>query len=553
MIALTATATPKVQHDIQKNLGILDAKVFKSSFNRKNLYYEVRPKTKDVDREIIKYIKTHPGESGIIYCLSRKKVEELAETLRINGISSLPYHAGMDPQTRSENQDAFLEEKVNVIVATIAFGMGIDKPDVRFVIHYDIPKSLEGYYQETGRAGRDGGEGRCITFYNNKDLQKLDKLMQSKTATEQEIGRQLLQETANYAESSVCRRKILLHYFGEGYHEDNCGNCDNCLNPKKQIEASEALAAVLEAVRDVKENHKQEYIVNILIGRKTDEIKSNHHSEVESFGFLESEGEKFVATLIRQGVIGDYLSRDLENYGNLKLTDKGRDFIENPTSFKIVEDIDYSDADVELSLKEGASCAADPELYAILKDLRKKIARKQNLPPYVIFQEPSLEAMATTYPITEEELANIPGVGLGKAKRYGKEFIEVIKRHVAENEIIRPEDIRVRSVPKENNLKVSVIQAIDRKIDLDELAESKGLEFEEMLDVLESIVEAGTKIDINYFIYEILDDEQVEDIMDYFRESEEDDLENAIQELGDEYEENNIRLVRVKFISEMGN
>ena len=553
VIALTATATPKVQHDIQKNLGILDAKVFKSSFNRKNLYYEVRPKTKDVDREIIKYIKTHPGESGIIYCLSRKKVEELAETLRINGISSLPYHAGMDPQTRSENQDAFLEEKVNVIVATIAFGMGIDKPDVRFVIHYDIPKSLEGYYQETGRAGRDGGEGRCITFYNNKDLQKLDKLMQSKTATEQEIGRQLLQETANYAESSVCRRKILLHYFGEDYHEDNCGNCDNCLNPKKQIEASEALAAVLEAVRDVKENHKQEYIVNILIGRKTDEIKSNHHSEVESFGFLESEGEKFVATLIRQGVIGDYLSRDLENYGNLKLTDKGRDFIENPTSFKIVEDIDYSDADVELSLKEGASCAADPELYAILKDLRKKIARKQNLPPYVIFQEPSLEAMATTYPITEEELANIPGVGLGKAKRYGKEFIEVIKRHVAENEIIRPEDIRVRSVPKENNLKVSVIQAIDRKIDLDELAESKGLEFEEMLDVLESIVEAGTKIDINYFIYEILDDEQVEDIMDYFRESEEDDLENAIQELGDEYEENNIRLVRVKFISEMGN
>ena len=553
VIALTATATPKVQHDIQKNLGILDAKVFKSSFNRKNLYYEVRPKTKDVDREIIKYIKTHPGESGIIYCLSRKKVEELAETLRINGISSLPYHAGMDPQTRSENQDAFLEEKVNVIVATIAFGMGIDKPDVRFVIHYDIPKSLEGYYQETGRAGRDGGEGRCITFYNNKDLQKLDKLMQSKTATEQEIGRQLLQETANYAESSVCRRKILLHYFGEDYHEDNCGNCDNCLNPKKQIEASEALAAVLEAVRDVKENHKQEYIVNILIGRKTDEIKSNHHSEVESFGFLESEGEKFVATLIRQGVIGDYLSRDLENYGNLKLTDKGRDFIENPTSFKIVEDIDYSDADVELPLKEGVSCAADPELYAILKDLRKKIARTQNLPPYVIFQDPSLEAMATTYPITEEELVSIPGVGVGKAKRYGKEFIELIKRHVDENEIIRPEDIRVRCVPKENNLKVSIIQAIDRKIDLDELAESKGLEFEELLDVVESIVEAGTKIDINYFINEILDEEQEQDIIDYFRESEEDDLESAIQELGDEYEEDKIRLVRVKFISEMGN
>ena len=377
--------------------------------------------------------------------------------------------------------------------------------------------------------------------------------MQSKSASEQEIGRQLLRETANYAESSVCRRRILLHYFGEEFHEDNCGNCDNCLNPKKQIEAGDALLSALEAVRDVNENHKQEYIVNILIGRKTDEIKSNHHSEVESFGALEEEGEKYASTLIRQGVIGGYLSRDLENYGSLKLTDKGRSFIDNPTSFKIVEDIDYSDADVELPLKEGVSCAADPELYAILKDLRKKIARTQNLPPYVIFQDPSLEAMATTYPITEEELVSIPGVGVGKAKRYGKEFIELIKRHVDENEIIRPEDIRVRCVPKENNLKVSIIQAIDRKIDLDELAESKGLEFEELLDVVESIVEAGTKIDINYFINEILDEEQEQDIIDYFRESEEDDLESAIQELGDEYEEDKIRLVRVKFISEMGN
>lgn len=553
VIALTATATPKVQHDIQKNLGILGARVFKSSFNRKNLYYEVRPKTKDVDREIIRYIKSHPGQSGIIYCLSRKRVEELAETLKINGISSLPYHAGMDAQTRSENQDAFLEERVDVIVATIAFGMGIDKPDVRFVIHYDIPKSLEGYYQETGRAGRDGGEGRCITFYNNKDLQKLDKLMQSKSASEQEIGRQLLQETANYAESSVCRRKILLHYFGEEFTEENCGNCDNCLHPKKEIEAGDALAAALEAVRDVAQNHKQEYIVNILIGRKTDEIKSNDHSEVDSFGALAEEGEKFASTLIRQGVIGGYMSRDLENYGNLKLTDKGRNFIENPTSFKIVEDIDYSDADVELPLKEGATCAADPELYAILKDLRKKIARIQNLPPYVIFQDPSLEAMATTYPITEEELISIPGVGVGKAKRYGKEFLKVIKQHVDENDIIRPEDIRVRSVPKENNLKVSIIQAIDRKIDLDELAESKGLEFEELLDILESIVEAGTKIDINYFINEILDEEQEAEIIDFFRDNEEDDIESAIQELGDEYDEDSIRLVRVKFISEMGN
>lgn len=553
VIALTATATPKVQHDIQKNLGILDAVVFKSSFNRKNLYYEVRPKTKDVDRDIIRYVKGRSGQSGIIYCLSRKKVEELAETLRINGISALPYHAGMDPQTRSENQDAFLEERVDVIVATIAFGMGIDKPDVRFVIHYDIPKSLEGYYQETGRAGRDGGEGRCITYYTSKDLQKLDKLMQSKSATEQEIGRQLLQETADYAESSVCRRKILLHYFGEEYNEENCGNCDNCMNPGKQIEASDALLAALEAVLATGGDFKQEYIVNILIGRKTDEIKSNQHSEVESFGVLEAEGEKFVAALLRQAVIGGYLSRDLENYGNLRLTERGKDFIGNPTSFKIVEDIDYSDLEAELPLKDGATCAADPELYAILKDLRKKIARVNNLPPYVIFQEPSLEAMATVYPITEEELVNIPGVGVGKAKRYGREFIEVIKSHVRDKEIIRPEDIRVRTVPKENNMKVSVIQAIDRKIDLNELAESKGLEFGELLDVLESIVEAGTKIDISYFIREVFDEEQEEELMSYFRENQEDDLESAIQEFGEDYDEDNIRLARVRFISEMGN
>ncbi len=553
VIALTATATPKVQHDIQKNLGILDAVVYKSSFNRENLYYEVRPKTKDVDRDIIRYIKNHSGESGIIYCLSRKKVEELAETLKINGIRALPYHAGMDGQTRSENQDAFLQEKVDVIVATIAFGMGIDKPDVRFVIHYDIPKSLEGYYQETGRAGRDGGKGNCITFYSYKDLQKLDKLMQSKTATEQEIGRQLLQETANYAESSLCRRRILLHYFGERYENDNCGNCDNCLNPRKRIEATEDLVMALETVRDVKEKHKPEYIINMLIGRKTDEIKSNHHEEVESFGSLEKEGEKYATTLLRQAVVGGYLSRDLENYGTLKLTGQGRQFINCPTSFKIVEDIDYSETDIEPVIKGGASSVADPELYAILKNLRKSVARKLELPPYVIFQDPSLEAMATTYPVTEEELLNIPGVGTGKAKRFGKEFLDVIREHVKENEIIRPEDIRVRSVPKKNNLKVSIIQAIDRKIDLDEIAESKGLEFSELLDELESIVEAGTKIDIEYFINEILDEEQEQDIIDYFKECEEDDLEAAIQELGDEYDEDNIRLVRVKFLSEMGN
>lgn len=551
VIALTATATPKVQLDIQKNLDIMDAKVFKSSFNRKNLYYEVRPKTKDVDKDIIRYIKNHPGQSGIIYCLSRKRVEELAETLKINSISSLPYHAGMDAQTRSENQDAFLQEKVDVIVATIAFGMGIDKPDVRFVIHYDIPKSLEGYYQETGRAGRDGGEGHCITFYSNKDLQKLDKLMQGKTANEQEIGRQLLQETASYAESSVCRRKILLNYFGETYNEDNCGNCDNCRNPKKQIEAADALIAALEAVRDIKQNHKQEYIVNILIGRKTDEIRCNGHHTLESFGALEHEGEKFAGSLIRQGVIGGYFVRDLENYGNVKLTKKGEEFIEHPGSFKIVEDVDYSDSD--LPMNSDGSGAADPVLFAMLKDLRKKIARQRDLPPYVIFQEPSLEAMATLYPITEQDLINIPGVGTGKARRYGKEFLELIKLHVKENDIIRPEDIRVRSMPKENNLKVAIIQSIDRKIDLDELAENKGLEFSEFLDILESIVEAGTKIDINYYIEDILDEDQEEDIISYLREQEEDDIETAIQELGDEYDEECIRLVRVKFISEMGN
>lgn len=552
VIALTATATPKVQLDIQKNLDIMGAKVFKSSFNRRNLYYEVRPKTKNVDGDIIRYIKSHPGKSGIIYCLSRKRVEELAETLKINNIPSLPYHAGMDAQTRSENQDAFLEEKVDVIVATIAFGMGIDKPDVRFVIHYDIPKSLEGYYQETGRAGRDGGEGNCITFYSSKDLQKLDKLMQSKTANEQEIGRQLLQETANYAESSVCRRKILLNYFGEEYDEENCSNCDNCLSPKKQLEVGDALTVALEAVRDAKQNFKHEYIVNLLIGRKTDEIRYNGHGLLESFGALAEDGEKFTSTLLRQGVIGGYLSRDLENYGILKLTKKGEDFIKNPGSFKIVEDVDYSKIESDQPDSDGGG-AADPVLYAMLKDLRKKVARQHNLPPYIIFQEASLEAMATLYPISEQDFLNIPGVGKGKVMRYGKPFIDLIKLHVEENDIIRPEDIRVRLKPKDSNRKVAIIQAIDRKIDLDELAENKGLEFGELLDILESIVEAGTKIDINYFIEGIMDEDQEEDIFEYFREEEDDNIETAIQELGDDYDEESIRLVRIKFISEMGN
>lgn len=553
VIALTATATPKVQHDIQKNLGILGAKVFKSSFNRPNLYYEVRPKTKEVDRDIIRYIKSNPGHSGIIYCLSRKKVEELAETLKINGISCLPYHAGMDASTRSENQDAFLHEKVDIIVATIAFGMGIDKPDVRFVIHYDIPKSLEGYYQETGRAGRDGGGGRCITFYSSKDLQKLDKLMQSKSSNEQEIGRQLLLETAGYAESSVCRRRILLHYFGEEYNEDNCGCCDNCMNPKKQIEAGEELALALELILSSGEKYKQEYLAFLLIGRKTDEVKTNTDETLELFGALKHYEERLCLALLRQAVIAGYLERDLENYGILKVTEAGKMFIDNPVSFKIVEDRDYSDIDTEAQIRGGASCVADPELYAILKDLRKEKSRKHNLPPYVIFQDPSLEAMATTYPITEEELLAIPGVGVGKAKRYGKDFLEVIKRHVEENDIIRPEDIRVRAVPKKNNLKVSIIQAIDRKIDLEELAEVKGLEFSELIDELESIVESGTKIDINYFIEEVMDEDLVADIEDFFRNQEEDDIEDAFQELGEDADEDKIRLVRVKFLSEMGN
>ena len=553
VIALTATATPKVQHDIQKNLGMVDAKVFKSSFNRPNLYYEVRPKTKNIDKDIIKFIKANEGKSGIIYCLSRKKVEELAETLKVNNIKALPYHAGMDSATRSANQDAFLLETVDVIVATIAFGMGIDKPDVRFVIHYDIPKSLEGYYQETGRAGRDDGEGQCITFYTTKDLQKLEKFMQGKPIAEQEIGKQLLLETASYAESSVCRRKTLLHYFGEDYDVENCGNCDNCLHPKKRIEAKDELAAVLETIAALKEKFKADHIIDVLVGKVTSEVKSYKHDELELFGCKSDTDSKLLNAVVRQAIIGGYLIRDIENYGQLKLTDAGRNFIEHPVSFMVVEDNDFSEADEEVMVKGGAACAVDPELYSILKDLRKKTAHKLGLPPYVIFQDPSLEAMATTYPISIEELQNIPGVGAGKAKRYGKEFVEIIKRHVDENEIERPEDLRFRSVANKSKMKISIIQGIDRKIALDELADSKGLEFEELLDEIEAIVYSGTKINIDYFLNEIMDEDHQEDIFEYFRESESDDLEAAIQELGADYTEEEIRLVRVKFMSEMGN
>ncbi|WP_418447148.1 DNA helicase RecQ [Barnesiella intestinihominis] len=553
VIALTATATPKVQHDIQKNLGMLEATVFKSSFNRPNLYYEVRPKTANIDKDIINYIKSQESKSGIIYCLSRKKVEELAELLQVNGIRALPYHAGMDSATRTQNQDAFLLEKIDVIVATIAFGMGIDKPDVRYVIHYDIPKSLEGYYQETGRAGRDGGEGQCITFYINKDLQKLEKFMQGKPIAEQEIGKQLLLETAAYAESSLCRRKILLHYFGEEYEEDNCGNCDNCLNPKKQVEAKDQLCAVLETIIALKEKFKAEYVIDVLLGKETSQILSYQHEDLEVFGSGQGEDERTWNAVIRQALIAGYIGKDIENYGLLKVTKAGHAFLKNPVSFKIVKDVDFDEVEEEVPMKGGASCAVDPELYSILKDLRKKIAKRLELPPYVIFQDPSLEAMATTYPITIEELQNIPGVGAGKAKRYGEEFVKVIKAHVEENEIERPEDLRVRTVANKSKLKVSIIQAIDRKIALDELAESKGLEFGELLDEIEAIVYSGTKINIDYFLHEIMDDEHIDDIFDYFKESESDSLEDAIEEFGMEYSEEEIRLIRIKFLSEMGN
>ncbi|MGE4433251.1 MAG: DNA helicase RecQ [Bacteroidales bacterium] len=553
IIALTATATPKVQHDIQKNLGMVDAAVFRSSFNRKNLYYEVRPKTSAVDKDIIRFIRANSGKSGIIYCLSRKKVEELAETLKVNGVNARPYHAGMDTASRSETQDAFLMEKIDVIVATIAFGMGIDKPDVRFVIHYDIPKSLEGYYQETGRSGRDDGEGQCITFYSNKDLQKLEKFMQGKPLAEQEIGKELLLETAAYAESSVCRRKLLLHYFGEEYTEENCGNCDNCLNPKKQVEAKELLCTVLETVIALKEKFKTDHVISVMLGKSTSEIVSYQHDELDVFGSGSDEEEKTWNAVIRQALISRYLDKDIENYGLLKVTPSGREFMKKPVSFKVTEDNEFDEVEEEAPIRGGASCAVDPGLYSMLKDLRKRMSKKLNLPPYVIFQDPSLEAMATTYPINMDELQNIPGVGAGKAKRYGEDFLSLIRRHVEENEIERPEDLRVRTVANKSKLKVSIIQAIDRKIALDDVAVTKGLEFGELLDEIEAIVYSGTKINVDYFLNEIMDPDHIDELMDYFKSSSSDSIQEALDELGRDFSEEEVRLVRIKFLSEMGN
>lgn len=554
LIALTATATPKVQHDIQKNLGMLDTTVFKSSFNRANLFYEVKPKV-SAEKEIIKFIKNNPGKSGIIYCLSRKKVEQLAETLQVNGINALPYHAGMDSATRSGNQDKFLMEEVDVIVATIAFGMGIDKPDVRFVIHNDIPKSLEGYYQETGRAGRDGGEGHCLTFYSYKDIQKLEKFMQGKPVAEQEIGKQLLLETATFAESSVCRRVLLLHYFGEKYTQENCGNCDNCLNPKKKFDGKDLMVKVLDCIITLKEKFKIDYVANVLTGKADSAIKSYKHHKLDLFGSGKDYDNRMWSAVMRQGLIAGFIDKEIENYGLLKVTEAGRQYLKNPTEFMIVEDNQYDEEDDDTIVRSAGSSSVDPALFSMLKDLRKKLSKKLALPPFVIFQDPSLEAMATNYPITLDELQNMPGVGAGKAKRFGNEFVQLIAKHVEENEIERPDDLVVRSVANKSKMKVFIIQSIDRKMPLDEIANAKGLEMSALLDEIESIVYSGTKITIDYYIEQEMDEDHVEDIFAYFKEdAESDDLKAALDELGeDNYSEQDIRLVRIKFLSELGN
>ena len=551
LITLTATATPKVQMDIQKNLGMTDAVVFKSSFNRPNLYYELRPKN-DPDRDIIRYIKQNEGKSGIIYCLARKKVEELTELLVANNIKARAYHAGMDARTRAENQDAFLMEGVDVIVATIAFGMGIDKPDVRFVIHYDIPKSLEGYYQETGRAGRDGGEGFCLTFYNYKDIQKLEKFMQGKPVAEQEIGKLLLLETQSYAESSMCRRKTLLHYFGEEYAEDNCGNCDNCCNPRPRINATEELVTALEALQSIGDKFKIDHLVSLLLGKTTAIIKSYGHNNSEFFGVGAEKSSNFWNAVVRQGLIMGLIDKNIENYGLISITPAGEKFIDSPTVVRIAEDRDYEEEESR-NVAPAQGSAADEELYAMLKDLRKKVAKKHDLPPYVVFQDPSLADMAIQYPITIEEMQNISGVGAGKAKKFGEEFVALIKAYVEEKEIIRPQDMVVKSVANKASNKIFIIQSIDRQMDFEDIARAKHLSFDELLSEIETIVNSGTRLNISYFLEKYMDEDKIDDIFLYFKEdAESDSLTEAYDELGDEYTEEEIRLVRIKFLCEAG-
>ncbi len=552
IIALTATATDKVKTDIKKNLGIMDAKEFKSSFNRQNLYYEIRQKTKDVDNQIVKFIRQRKGKSGIIYCMSRKKVEELAEHLKVNDIRAAAYHAGLDADLRSRTQDDFLMERIDVIVATIAFGMGIDKPDVRFVIHYDIPKSIEGYYQETGRAGRDGGEGYCLAFYSRRDLKKLEKFMEAKPPVEQNVGKQLLSDMVAYVESAVCRRKMILGYFGEEYTADNCCNCDNCSHPKEKHEAKEYLLAVLKSVRALKEKFQQQYVINFVKGRATDDLVSHKHETLDEFGIGEDLDPKKWNAVIRQAFLAGYLYKEIDNYGVLRLTDKGREYISNPEPFMIVDDVDFDDGDYENQVETGEAVLS-PELYAILKDLRRDIAARQHVPPYVIFQDISLEHMATMYPVSIAELQNIPGVGTGKAKRYGAEFVKIISKFCEENDIECPEEFRIRTVAKKSLAKVKIIQYIDKKRPLDEIAKMQGMEFEALLDELDAIVYSGTKINIDYYLEEIFDEEQIDDIYDYFLDSETDRISVAMNELGDVYTENEVRLVRLKFMSEMAN
>jgi len=556
IIALTATATPKVQNDIQKNLGMLDAAVFKTSFNRENLYYEVRPK-QQVDKEIIKFIKANSGKSGIIYCLSRRKVEEVAELLMVNGIRALPYHAGLDSHTRSQNQDSFLMEEVEVIVATIAFGMGIDKPDVRYVIHYDIPKSLEGYYQETGRAGRDGGEGQCITFYRYKDIQKLEKFMQGKPVAEQEIGKQLLLDTVAYAETNVCRRKVLLHYFGEEYGQDSCHNCDNCLYPKVQFDGQEQLCIVLETVEAVKQQFKAEHVANIIAGQSNSMIKSYNHHLLDLFGIGKDKSPHFWNAIIRQALILKMLDKNIEYYGLLELTDEGRAFLDNPHTMMLTEDREFVDDDDDDNFIGGApkgGGGGDMELFALLKDLRHDVSKKLKLPTFVIFQDPSLEDMSIQYPISIDELKNCQGVGEGKARKYGKEFVALIAKYVAENEIERPQDMVVKSLINKSSNKVFIIQSIDRKLQFEDIAEAKGMQMDELFDEIEVIINSGTKLNIDYYLEQALDEDKLDDIFHYFRhEATSESIEEALDALGRDFSEEEVRLVRMKFLSELGN